>query len=102
VKANGGATELGSAYIITRCGGCGPSHAWNGDFRRTARNARAACADRCSTSQEAGLNDTIADDKAPVGRWIGGGTDTGPAFDGFLAGARPAASVSPQAFFFGR
>ena len=27
-----------------------------------------------------------------VGRWEGGGTHTGPAFDDFLAGALPAAS----------
>jgi hypothetical protein len=33
-----------------------------------------------------------------VGRWIGGGTHTGPAFDDYLAGALPAASGRKMRF----
>ena len=38
-----------------------------------------------------GAGDLIAEGDYVVGRWIGGGTHTGPAFDDFLAGALPAA-----------
>jgi predicted ester cyclase len=39
-----------------------------------------------------GAADLIAEGDYVVGRWIGGGTHTGPAFDDFLIGALPAAS----------
>ena len=39
-----------------------------------------------------GAADLIAEGDHVVGRWIGGGTHTGPAFDDLLAGALPAAS----------
>ena len=39
-----------------------------------------------------GAADLIAEGDHVVGRWIGGGTHTGPAFDDFLIGALPAAS----------
>ena len=39
-----------------------------------------------------GTADLIAEGDYVVGRWIGGGTHTGPAFGDFLAGALPAAS----------
>ena len=38
----------------------------------------------------AGAADLIAEGDYVVGRWIGGGTHTGPAFDDFLIGALPA------------
>ena len=37
-----------------------------------------------------GAADLIAEGDYVVGRWIGGGTHTGPAFDDFLIGALPA------------
>jgi predicted ester cyclase len=40
----------------------------------------------------AGTHDLIAEGDYVVGRWIGGGTHTGPAFSDFLAGALPAAT----------
>jgi predicted ester cyclase len=40
----------------------------------------------------AGAADLIAEGDYVVGRWIGGGTHTGPAFDDFLVGALPAAT----------
>jgi predicted ester cyclase len=39
-----------------------------------------------------GAADLIAEGDYVVGRWVGGGTHTGPAFSDFLAGALPAAS----------
>ena len=38
-----------------------------------------------------GAADLLAEGDYVVGRWIGGGTHTGPAFDDFLIGALPAA-----------
>jgi predicted ester cyclase len=45
-----------------------------------------------------GAGDLIAEGDYVVGRWIGGGTHTGPAFDDFLAGALPAASGRKMRF----
>jgi predicted ester cyclase len=45
-----------------------------------------------------GAADLIAEGDYVVGRWIGGGTHTGPAFDDFLAGALPAASGRKMRF----
>jgi predicted ester cyclase len=39
-----------------------------------------------------GVGDLIAEGDYVVGRWIGGGTHTGPAFSDFLAGSLPAAT----------
>lgn len=39
-----------------------------------------------------GAADLIAEGDYVVGRWVGGGTHTGPAFSDFLAGALPAAT----------
>ncbi len=46
----------------------------------------------------AGAADLIAEGDYVVGRWIGGGTHTGPAFDDFLAGGLPAASGRKMRF----
>ena len=46
----------------------------------------------------AGAADLIAEGDYVVGRWIGGGTHTGPAFDDFLACALPAASGRKMRF----
>jgi len=40
----------------------------------------------------AGAADLIAEGDSVVGRWVGGGTHTGPAFSDFLIGALPAAT----------
>jgi len=40
----------------------------------------------------AGAADLIAEGDYVVGRWIGGGTHTGPAFSDFLVGGLPAAT----------
>lgn len=40
----------------------------------------------------AGAADLIAEGDYVVGRWVGGGTHSGPAFSDFLAGSLPAAS----------
>jgi predicted ester cyclase len=40
----------------------------------------------------AGTADLLAEGDYVVGRWIGGGTHTGPAFSDFLAGSLPAAT----------
>jgi len=45
-----------------------------------------------------GTADLIAEGDYVVGRWIGGGTHTGPAFDEFLVGALPAASGRKMRF----
>jgi len=45
-----------------------------------------------------GAGDLIAEGDYVVGRWIGGGTHTGPAFDDFLAGALPAATGRKMRF----
>ena len=45
-----------------------------------------------------GAADLIAEGDHVVGRWIGGGTHTGPAFDDFLVGALPAASGRKMRF----
>ena len=42
--------------------------------------------------------DLIAEGDYVVGRWIGGGTHTGPAFDDFLIGALPAGSGRKMRF----
>jgi predicted ester cyclase len=39
-----------------------------------------------------GAADLIAEGDCVVGRWVGGGTHSGPAFSDFLAGALPAAT----------
>ena len=46
----------------------------------------------------AGTADLIAEGDYVVGRWIGGGTHTGPAFSDFLAGALPAATGRKMRF----
>ena len=46
----------------------------------------------------AGAADLIAEGDYVVGRWIGGGTHTGPAFDDFLMGALPASSGRKMRF----
>jgi predicted ester cyclase len=46
----------------------------------------------------AGAADLIAEGDHVVGRWEGGGTHTGPAFDDFLAGALPAMSGRTMRF----
>jgi predicted ester cyclase len=45
-----------------------------------------------------GAADLIAEGDYVVGRWIGGGTHTGPAFSDFLAGSLPAASGRTMRF----
>ena len=45
-----------------------------------------------------GTADLIAEGDYVVGRWLGGGTHTGPAFDDFLMGALPAASGRKMRF----
>ena len=45
-----------------------------------------------------GAADLIAEGDYVVGRWIGGGTHTGPSFDDFLIGALPAASGRKMRF----
>ena len=45
-----------------------------------------------------GAADLLAEGNYVVGRWIGGGTHTGPAFDDFLIGALPAASGRKMRF----
>lgn len=46
----------------------------------------------------AGAADLIAEGDYVVGRWVGGGTHTGPAFSDFLLGALPAASGRKMRF----
>ena len=46
----------------------------------------------------AGAADLLAEGDYVVGRWIGGGTHTGPAFSDFLAGSLPAASGRTMRF----
>jgi predicted ester cyclase len=46
----------------------------------------------------AGAADLIAEGDYVVGRWIGGGTHTGPAFSDFLVGSLPAASGRTMRF----
>ena len=46
----------------------------------------------------AGTADLIAEGDYVVGRWIGGGTHTGPAFSDFLVGSLPAASGRAMRF----
>jgi len=45
-----------------------------------------------------GAGDLIAEGDYVVGRWVGGGTHTGPAFGDFLIGALPAASGRKMRF----
>jgi len=45
-----------------------------------------------------GVGDLIAEGDYVVGRWVGGGTHTGPAFSDFLAGSLPAASGRKMRF----
>lgn len=46
----------------------------------------------------AGAADLIAEGDFVVGRWVGGGTHTGPAFGDFLTGSLPAASGRKMRF----
>src|SRR5271156_6672254 len=46
----------------------------------------------------AGAADLIAEGDYVVGRWIGGGTHTGPAFSDFLMGSLPAATGRTMRF----
>lgn len=46
----------------------------------------------------AGAADLIAEGDYVVGRWIGGGTHTGPAFSDFLVGSLPAATGRTMRF----
>ena len=46
----------------------------------------------------AGAADLIAEGDYVVGRWVGGGTHTGPAFSDFLAGSLPAATGRKMRF----
>ena len=46
----------------------------------------------------AGAADLIAEGDYVVGRWVGGGTHTGPAFSDFLRGSLPAASGRKMQF----
>lgn len=46
----------------------------------------------------AGAADLIAEGDYVVGRWVGGGTHTGPAFSDFLMGSLPAASGRKMRF----
>jgi predicted ester cyclase len=46
----------------------------------------------------AGAGDLIAEGDYVVGRWVGGGTHTGPIFSDFLQGALPAASGRKMQF----
>ena len=46
----------------------------------------------------AGAAELIAEGDYVVGRWVGGGTHTGPAFSDFLLGALPAASGRKMRF----
>jgi predicted ester cyclase len=46
----------------------------------------------------AGAAELIADGDYAVGRWIGGGTHTGPAFSDFLTGSLPAATGRQMQF----
>jgi predicted ester cyclase len=46
----------------------------------------------------AGTADLIAEGDYVVGRWLGGGTHTGPAFSDFLAGSLPAATGRKMRF----
>lgn len=45
-----------------------------------------------------GAADLIAEGDYVVGRWVGGGTHTGPAFSDFLAGSLPAATGRKMRF----
>src|SRR6201996_62644 len=45
-----------------------------------------------------GAADLIAEGDYVVGRWVGGGTHTGPAFSDFLAGSLPAATGRKMPF----
>ena len=45
-----------------------------------------------------GAGDLIAEGEYVVGRWVGGGTHTGPAFSDFLMGALPARSGRKMRF----
>ena len=69
--------------------------------RRGRENVRAFITDFRAAFPDlgfAGAADLIAEGDYVVGRWIGGGTHTGPAFDDFLAGALPAASGRKMRF----
>ena len=55
-------------------------------------------AKRSPISSFAGAADLIAEGDYVVGRWVGGGTHTGPAFSDFLHGALPAASGRKMRF----
>jgi predicted ester cyclase len=46
----------------------------------------------------AGTADLLAEGDYVVGRWLGGGTHTGPAFSDFLAGSLPAATGRKMRF----
>jgi len=69
------------------------------------RRGRAAVKDFMTKFREAfpdlnfeGTADLIAEGDYVVGRWAGGGTHTGPAFDDFIAGSLPARSGRKMKF----
>lgn len=64
------------------------------DIKRFMTDFRAAFPDL----EFGGTADLIAEGDHVVGRWEGGGTHTGPAFDDFLAGGLPARSGRKMRF----
>lgn len=64
------------------------------DIKRFMTDFRAAFPDLAF----GGTADLIAEGDYVVGRWAGGGTHTGPAFDDFLIGSLPAASGRKMQF----
>jgi predicted ester cyclase len=64
------------------------------DIKRFMTDFRAAFPDL----EFGGTADLIAEGDYVVGRWEGGGTHTGPAFDDFLAGGLPARSGRKMRF----
>lgn len=64
------------------------------DIKRFMTDFRAAFPDL----EFGGTADLIAEGDYVVGRWEGGGTHTGPAFDDFLAGGLPARSGRQMRF----
>jgi predicted ester cyclase len=64
------------------------------DIKRFMTNFRAAFPDL----EFGGTADLIAEGDYVVGRWEGGGTHTGPAFDDFLVGGLPARSGRKMRF----
>ena len=64
------------------------------DIKAFMRDFRAAFPDLSF----GGAADLIAEGDYVVGRWVGGGTHTGPAFSDFLAGSLPAATGRKMRF----